>query len=92
MEKIINLIILFSYYFIVKYISYNLVATNKIPSFINHLPFSCLVCFQTWSLFIGYLSIFYISNNWFILIIGTLLTAMNAVAMKIDQERKTIKV
>jgi hypothetical protein len=89
---IINVIIIFFVYFFIKYITWKIIEDLKIiPSFINHLPFSCLKCCQTHTLWITYLVIFYILNyNWIILISGIILTVLNAIALEYDQKTKTI--
>lgn len=86
----IELILIFTYYFLVKWFVWFLLIENYdfLPQWLNHRPFNCSDCLQTHALWIGYVSFsFLLEWNLPILIGGLSLTVLNTLAIIYNQKK-----
>ena len=62
------------------------------PKWLDYAPLNCNLCCTFWSLMVIYLVIGLVFNWLWTMIGGMILAVLNAIAMKIDQKNKTIKI
>lgn len=88
----IQFILLFAIFFIVNYVGYWLTEVKGMPEWLMYKPFECRLCFTFWSLISVYTAILLSFGCLLYLGIGGIILAiLNAIAMYINQKRKTIK-
>lgn len=79
----IDVLIIFFYYFFVKWFVYWLLVDHYdyLPNWLNHKPFNCSDCLQTHMLWIGYCSIAYILQDIAIFYGGFGLSILNLISI-----------
>ena len=90
--KILQIILIFTIFILDRYLVDKWVNQKNYPKWLDYAPLNCNVCCTFWSLLAIYLVIGLVFQWWWTMIGGMILTVLNAIAMKIDQKNKTIKV
>lgn len=70
-----------------------MITEKGLPEWLQYQPYCCYKCFSFWSLLFIYINIFLISDYtyWYTLIVGIILTVLDAIALHID-ENNTISI
>lgn len=89
---LIEIFIIFLTFFVVRYISYKITNEIGLPKWLDYQPWICDTCLTFWTLITIYISIFLIIEAYVTLIGGISLAILNAIAMKVEQRNKTIKI
>lgn len=79
-------------FLIISYFTWWFTEKDNVPEFLEYQPFSCRLCLTYWLLTGIYVAIGVSFNLWIVLIAGVLLAGLNAIAMKVNQKNKTIKI
>lgn len=90
--KILQIILIFTIFILDRFMVDKWVNQKNYPVWLNYQPFNCSVCCTFWSLLAIYLTVGLVFNWLWTMIGGMILAILNAIAMKIDQKNKTIKV
>ena len=90
--KILQIILIFTIFILDRFMVDKWVNQKNYPKWLDYAPLNCNVCCTFWSLLAIYLVIGLVFQWWWTMIGGMILTVLNAIAMKIDQKNKTIKV
>lgn len=90
--QILQVILILALFIPIRYIAWKVTEEWGLPEWLQYKPWNCKLCFTFWSLLAAYLSIGLIFNLYITLIGGIALAIMNALAMWIDQKKKTIRV
>ena len=90
--KILQIILIFTIFIIDRYVVDKWVNQKNYPKWLDYSPFNCQMCCTFWSLLAIYLTVGLVFQWWWTMIGGMILAILNAIAMKIDQKNKTIKV
>lgn len=88
LQFIIVLIIFLS----ISYVAWYIIEKDKVPEFLDYRPFSCHICLTTWSLAAVYIALGISFKWWVLLIVGLVVTALNTIALIINQKEKTISI
>lgn len=72
--------------------SYYITEVKGVPKWLEFKPFICFRCLSFWSLLIGYICWFTIfgCQHYTFLIGGVILSILSAIAMTIDEKKRTI--
>ena len=90
--KILQIILIFTIFILDRFVVNKWVNQKNYPKWLDYAPLNCNVCCTFWSLLVIYLVIGLVFNLWWTMIGGMILAVLNAIAMKIDQKNKTIKI
>ena len=90
--KILQIILIFTIFILDRFVVDKWVNQKNYPVWLNYSPFNCSVCATFWSLLAIYLTVGLVFEWWWTMIGGMILAVLNAIAMKIDQKNKTIKI
>lgn len=90
--KILQIILIFTIFILDRYVVDKWVNQKNYPKWLDYQPFNCEVCATFWSLLAIYLTVGLVFNLWWTMIGGMILAILNAIAMKIDEKNKTIKI
>lgn len=90
--KILQIILIFTIFILDRYVVDKWVNQKNYPKWLDYRPFNCEVCCTFWSLLVIYLTVGLVFNLWWTMIGGMILSLLNAIAMKVNQKSKTIKV
>lgn len=71
--------------------TYQLTNIWGLPKWLQYKPFVCEICLTFWTLVGIYTTLLIIGYNW-LGIGGLILAILNAIAMKVDQKNKTVKI
>lgn len=74
-----------------KYMTYNITEVWGLPKWLQYKPFACNTCLTFWSLVAIYTTLLIIGYTW-LGISGLIMAVLNAIAMYIDQRKKTVDV
>ena len=78
-------------FLITKYLTYNITEVWGLPKWLQYKPFICNTCLTFWSLVAIYTTLLIMGYQW-LGISGLIMAVLNAIAMYIDQKRKTVDV
>ena len=90
--KLLQIILIFTIFIIDRYVVNKWVNQKNYPKWLDYRPWNCQQCCTFWSLLAIYLTVGLVFNLWWTMIGGMILSLLNAIAMKIDQKNKTIKI
>lgn len=90
--KILQIILIFTIFILDRYVVDKWVNQKNYPKWLDYAPLNCNLCCTFWSLMVIYLVIGLVFQWWWTMIGGMILAALNAIAMKVDQKNKTIKI
>lgn len=90
--NILQILLVIFIFLVVKYLTWKTIEDWGIPRWLDYKPFSCYLCFTFWSLLSVFLAIGCVFKFYVTLVVGLVLTVLNAIAMWIDQKNKTIKI
>lgn len=90
--KILQIILIFTIFILDRYLVDKWVNQENYPKWLDYLPFNCSVCATFWSLLVIYLTVGLVFNLWWTMIGGMILTALNAIAMKVNQKNRTVSI
>lgn len=88
----IEIILAFILYFAIVFIAYYVTEVRRLPEWLQFPPFHCRKCLTFWSNMFAFISIGFCFKLYWFMGTGILLGILTAIAMKIDQKNKTIKV
>lgn len=74
-----------------KYLTYNITEVWGLPKWLQYKPFVCQRCLCFWTLVGIYTPIWIVGYTW-TGISGLIMAVLNAIAMYIDQKRKTVDI
>ena len=74
-----------------KYLTYFITEVKGVPKWLDYKPFNCSLCSCFWTLIAIYTTLLIIGYNW-AGIGGIILAILNALAMWINQKKKTEKI
>lgn len=74
-----------------KYFTFQLAEVLGLPKWLDYKPWNCALCSCFWSLVAIYTTLLILGYTW-LGISGLILAVLNAIAMYINQKRKTIDV
>lgn len=92
MYTLFQFAIVIAIFFIVNYFTWWLTEKDNVPKFLEYKPFQCRTCITFWLLTGIYAALGVSFELWIVLITGIILAVLNAIAMKIDQKNKTVKI
>lgn len=92
MGTLIEIITIFFIFFVVSHEAYYFIEVKGMPSWLNYRPFSCRLCFTFWTLITIYTTFLLSFQCLYLGIGGIILAILNAIAMKIDQKNRTVKI
>lgn len=92
MINILQIILIIAVFIPVRYLVYRWTNQENYPQWLDYKPFNCELCCTFWTLLTIYLAIGLTFGINITLIGGITLTILNAIAMYINQRRKTIKI
>lgn len=78
-------------FLITKYLTYNITEVWGLPKWLQYKPFICDTCLTFWSLVAIYTTLLIIGYTW-LGVSGLIMAVLNAIAMYINQKRKTVDV
>ena len=90
--KILQIILIFTIFILDRFVVDKWVNQKNYPKWLDYRPWNCEVCATFWSLLAIYLSVGLVFQWWWTMIGGMILSLLNAIAMKVDQKNKTIKI
>lgn len=90
--KLLQIILIFTIFILDRFVVDKWVNQEHYPKWLDYQPFNCEVCATFWSLLVIYLTVGLVSNLWWTMIGGMILTVLNAIAMWVNQKNKTIKI
>ena len=90
--KILQIILIFTIFILDRFMVDKWVNQKNYPKWLDYAPLNCNLCCTFWSLMVIYLVIGLVFNWLWTMIGGMILAVLNAIAMKIDQKNKTIKI
>lgn len=90
-EAFLQMIAMLMIFLGTKYLTYNVTEVWGLPKWLNFKPWSCNTCLTFWSLVAIYTTLWIIGYKW-LGISGLILALLNAIAMYINQRRKTVSV
>lgn len=88
----IQLILVLAIFFPTKWVCWKITEVWGLPTFLDYMPWVCRKCLSFWSLTALYLVCGLICHLWLTMAVGLILTALDTVAVIVDQRRKTMKV
>lgn len=88
--QILQVILILALFFPVKWLGWKITEQWGLPEWLQFKPWNCRLCLTFWMLLFTYLSIGLIFSLYITLFGGIAMAMMNALAMYIDQKRKTI--
>lgn len=91
-NEILQVVLVFALFIVTTYFTYKLTEEWGLPKWLDYKPFICNKCFTFWSLLAIYLSIGLIFKLYITLIVGLILSVANAIAMHINEKKRTVKV
>ena len=86
--QILLILVVFTY---VKYAAYWITEVKGLPDWLNYKPWNCTLCLTFWMLIATYVTIWLAFACLYTGVGGIILAILNAIAMLIDQKKKTIK-
>lgn len=89
MNLLIQFILVLVIFLAISYGAWFITEKNKVPSYLDYRPFSCRLCLGTWAMAAVYIAIGVSFKWWVLLIVGLVVTALNTVALIINQKEKT---
>lgn len=69
--------------------AYQLTNIWGLPKWLQYRPFNCEICFTFWMLVAIFTTVLIIGYTW-MGVSGLIMAVLNAIAMKVDQKRKTV--
>jgi len=91
MITLIQFVLVLVIFLAVSYAAWYVTEKNKVPSYLDYRPFSCRLCLTTWSMAAVYIAIGVSFEWWVLLIVGLIVTVLNAIAMFVHQKNNTIR-
>lgn len=88
--QILQLILVIALFIPIKWICYKVTEEWGLPTFLNYMPYSCFKCLSFWSLMAIYISIGLVFHLYITMAVGAILTILDAIAVIVDQKKKTI--
>ena len=88
--QIVQVILILALFIPTRWLAWKITEVWGLPEWLQYKPWNCKLCLTFWLLLSIYLTIGLIFKLKITLIFGIVLAVMNAVAMWIDQKRKTI--
>lgn len=76
----------------VKYLVWYVTEEHKIPLFLEYMPYTCYTCLGFWTLTSIFLASGFITHLWITMGVGLALTVLDAIAQKVNQRNKTVKI
>lgn len=92
MNILFQFILVLAIFLVVSYAAWYMTEKDKVPEYLNYKPFSCRICATTWSLAAVYIALGISFKWWVLLIVGLIVTALNAIALVVNQKNKTINI
>ena len=89
--NILQLVLVLALFFPIKFICWKITEEWGLPMWLDYKPWNCRLCLTFWSLLACYISVGLLFSLWILMAVGGLLTVLNAIAMWIDQRKKTVK-
>ena len=87
---LLQLLLIFTIFFPIVYLVNLWVNQKDYPEWLNYKPFNCRICCTFWVLLAIYIVMGLAFHFWWTSIGGIILTALNAIAMKVNEKNKTI--
>lgn len=91
MITLIQFVLVLVIFLAVSYAAWYITEKDKVPSYLNYKPFQCRLCLTTWSLAAIYIALGISFHLWILLIVGLIITVLNAIAMFVHQKNNTIR-
>ena len=88
--QILQVILVIALFIPIKWICYKITEEWGLPTFLNYMPYSCRKCLSFWSLMAIYISIGLVFHLYITMAVGAILTILDAIAVIVDQKKKTI--
>lgn len=92
MIYIMQLTIVLTIFIVIRYLAHTWTNNINYPRWLDYKPFNCEKCFSFWSLIATYLAVGLVFKLWVTLIVGIVLSILNAIAMYIDDRNKIVKI
>lgn len=86
-----QLLAMLAFFLGTKYLTFNITEVWELPKWLNFKPFNCNLCLTFWTLIALYTTL-WILGYWWTGISGIILAILNAIAMYIDQKKKTVEI
>lgn len=90
MITLIQFVLVLVIFLAVSYAAWYVTEKDKVPIYLDYKPFQCRLCLTTWSLAAIYIALGVSFHLWILLIVGLIITVLNAIALIINQKEKTI--
>lgn len=90
--QILQVILILAMFILIRWFAWKVTEVWGVPEWLQYKPWNCKLCLTFWSLVVSYLTVGLIFNLPITLYGGIALAILNALAMWIDQENKTIKI
>lgn len=90
MITLIQFVLVLVIFLAVSYAAWYVTEKDKVPIYLDYKPFQCRLCLTTWALAAIYIALGVSFHLWILLIVGLIVTVLNAIALIINQKEKTI--
>ena len=90
MITLIQFVLVLVLFLAVNYAAWYITEKDKVPIYLDYKPFQCRLCLTTWALAAIYIALGVSFHLWILLIVGLIITVLNAIALIINQKEKTI--
>ena len=92
MNSIIQLGLVLVIFFVIKWFAWQITDEWGLPEWLQYKPWNCNLCLTFWSLMAVYLIAGLVAHQYITMFVGIGLAILNAIAMWINQRKKTIKI
>lgn len=89
-DILLQILIAFAVFFAVRFFSYWF--TEHCPKALMYKPFTCDKCFTFWTMLLIYSIGGTLTESWYFLGLGLLLTVLNVIAMAVAERTQTVSI
>lgn len=90
--EILQLLLVLALFFPMKWLCYEITEKWGLPIWLDYMPWVCRKCLSFWSLMALFIVCGLVFHLWITMAVGAILTALDTIAVIVDQRNKTIKI
>ena len=91
-HNVLQTILVLIIFIITKYLAWKVTEEDKVPEFLHYEPYICYKCLSFWTLMALFAACGLLFHLWVTMAVGAILTALDTIAVVIDQKNKTVKI